>query len=374
MTAMIVDRALALRRALLEMGLGVVAVLGCSTRSFAQLPPNSVPSSTVLAASVLETTRSSRVAATDAERLIDNAIDRISALDSVASDMVQTVEMLNQTFTISGRYLRMSGGRVYLRLAVVGTDFQTIQVCDGETMWDFQDTLESRVFTRLSIKPILERLASTNLDRTTKELTITQIGFAGAESLLIGLRKCYKFDVVEKEESRLEDKAVWTLHGNWASAPSNLGPESQPAGNRAVLPPYIPGNATLSLGKADLWPYKLVIVGEQPAGQYDNRRRGLNGEPIGARSSIEKLKPTRVVLTYPVVSMNEVIPDHEFRAPKFPGAAAEDRTEVFIKSLEQAIRLRAERTKLEAARLEEPLEVPVIEIPIPPTDDAPAPR
>jgi outer membrane lipoprotein-sorting protein len=374
MTAMIHDRALGLRSLLLAMVLCAVTVLGSSTRSFAQLPSKSAPGSNVGVASVLEATRSSRVAATDAERLIDDAIDRIAALDSVTADLVQTVEMLNQTFTISGRYLKAPGGRVYVRLAVADTDFQTLQVCDGETMWDFQDTLESRVFTRLSIKPILERLASPDLDRKTKELTTTQMGFAGAESLLVGLRKCYNFNVVEKEERRLDGIAVWIVYGNWTSAPSPLGPESRPAGGREVLPPYVPGNATLYLGKADLYPYKLVLVGEQPIGRSDTRRRGLNGEPIGARSSIEKLKPTRIVLTYSNVSMNGFIPDYEFLVPKVPGVVAADRTDAIVKSLDQSIRLGAERKKLEAARLEEPLAVPAIEIPVPPTDDHPMPR
>ena len=72
---------------------------------------------------------------------------------------------------------------------------------------------------------------------------------------------------------------------------------------RGGLPPYIPGVATLYLGKADYWPYKLVLAGEQPSVPIDTRRRGLNGEPIGARSSIEKFEPTRIVLTYSDVKL-----------------------------------------------------------------------
>jgi hypothetical protein len=72
--------------------------------------------------------------------------------------------------------------------------------------------------------------------------------------------------------------------------------------------------------------------------------------------------------------MNGFIPDYEFLVPKVPGVVAADRTDAIVKSLDQSIRLGAERKKLEAARLEEPLAVPAIEIPVPPTDDHPMPR
>ena len=123
--------------------------------------------------------RSRSQSTTTAERLIDEAINQIAKLDSVAADFVQTVEMLNQRFTIKGRYLKAPDWRVYLQLTVAGADdtkFTTLQVCDGETLWDFQKVLDSRVFTRLAIKPILERLASPDLDQKTKESTISQDG------------------------------------------------------------------------------------------------------------------------------------------------------------------------------------------------------
>ena len=314
---------------------------------------------------------------TSAERLIDEAIRQITRLNSVAADLVQTVEMLNHRFTIKGRYFKASDWRIYLQLTVVGTDetnFTTLQVCDGETLWDFQRVLDSRAFTRLAIKPILERLGSPELDQKTRESTTTKIGFAGTDSLLVGLRKYYKFNAVEKEGTLADGKPVWVLNGTWTRAPALLGPDARPVGPRGVLPPYIPGVATLYLGKADYWPYKLVLAGEQPAVPFDTRRRGLNGEPIGARSSIEKFEPTRVVLTYSDVKLNATIPDDQFRAPTPPGAAATDRTEPIIKDLDQALSVEVERKKREAVKEQEPLRGPPIEIEIPPTAEPPAPR
>ena len=366
----------------------VIALACPSIESFSQVRSTARPPATDDAAVRPASTSSSHVAestveqnaaqpATSAERLIDEAINRIAKLDSVAADLVQTVEMLNQRFTIKGRYLKAPNWRVYLQLTVAGADdttIKTLQVCDGETLWDFQKVLESRVFTRLAIKPILERLASPDLDQKTKELTITKMGFAGTESLLVGLRKYYNFNNMDKEDTLVDAKAVWVLHGTWARASSLLGPDARPMGPRGVLPPYIPGAATLYLGKADYWPYKLVLAGEQPAVPLDTRRRGLNGEPIGARSSIEKFEPTRIVLEYWDVKLHAAIADDQFRAPKPPGAASQDRTETIIKDLDQALSIEIERKKRETVREEEPLKGPPIEIEIPPTAEPPAPR
>jgi outer membrane lipoprotein-sorting protein len=316
-------------------------------------------------------------AATNAVRLIDQAISQIAELDSVAADVVQTVEMLNQKFTIKGHYLKAPGWRVYLQLTVDGTadtNVKSLQVCDGETLWDFQEVFDSRLFTRLSIKPILERLVAPDLDRKTKESAITQMGFAGTEALLSSLRKYYVFDTAENEEKVVEGKAVWVLHGSWTRASGLLVPEARPAGPQGILAPYIPGDATLYLGKADYWPYKLVLAGKEPAVPLDTRRRGVNGEPIGARSSIERLEPTRIVLTYSDVRLNATISTDQFKAPTPPGAAADDRTETIMKGLDQALNTEVERKKREAARDEEPLRAQPIEIEIPPTAEPSAPR
>jgi outer membrane lipoprotein-sorting protein len=384
---MIPDRIFRFRLLLQKTALCVVALAWPSTESFAQVRPTARPPATedaaVRPASAAENTaeqtapQTAEPTATPAERLIDEAISQIARLDSVAAEFVQTVEMLNHRFTINGRFLKAPDRRVYLHLTVAAADdtkFTTLQVCDGETLWDFQKVLDARVFTRLAVKPILERLASPDLDQKTKEATISKMGFGGPESLLVGLRKYYKFNNIEKEENLADGKAVWMLKGSWARATSLIGPDARPLSPRGVTPPYIPGVATLYLGKADYWPYKLVLAGEQPSVPMDTRRRGLNGEPIGARSSIEKFEPTRVVLTYSDVKLHAAISEELFRPPMPAGAAAEDRTEPFIKDLDQALSIAFEKKKREAVKEEDPLQGPPIEIEIPPTGANTTPR
>ena len=166
---------------------------------------------------------------TEAERLIDGAIKSLAKLQSVAADLVQSVEMLYQKFTIKGSYLRAPNARVKLQLTVSGladSTGTTLQVCDGETLWDYQQVLDKQYYRKLSIKPVLERLNSPDLDPKIKTQAIAQMGLAGPETLLVGLRKYIKFD--QKDEVVLDGMKVWKLHGTWKSRQGLMGPDTRP--------------------------------------------------------------------------------------------------------------------------------------------------
>src|SRR5271157_5593961 len=148
---------------------------------------------------------------TEAERLIDLAIKKIAGVKSVSADMVQNIVMLKQKFNIKG-----PDSRTYLKLTVSGlpdSNGTLLQVCDGETLWEYQQILESQNYRKLSIKPIFERLNSPDIDANTRDQILNQMGFAGPDALLVGLRKSVRFD--QKEEDTLDGKAMWVLRGTW---------------------------------------------------------------------------------------------------------------------------------------------------------------
>ena len=312
---------------------------------------------------------------TDAERVIDLAIKKLAALKSVAAELLEKVEMLNQKVTIKGRYLRAEGTRVYLSLTVSGladTGGTSLQVCDGETLWDYEQLFDSQYYRKLSIKPVLERLNSADLDPKVREQIITQIGFSGPETLLVGLRKTLKFD--QKEEGKLDGRAVWILRGTWRNRQGLMLPNSAPAPAVGILPPYVPMDGTLYLGKDDGWPYKLVLVGRKPTDVLDTRKRGPDNRPIGSLRSIEKIDPTRIELIYSDVKLNVAIRVEEFAFTAPSTANPEDTTQGIVNSLDQALQMEAARKKAESAKKDEPLLEKSIDIPAPPPQSTPPPR
>jgi outer membrane lipoprotein-sorting protein len=317
---------------------------------------------------------------TPAELVIDEAKAKLAKLESCSADIQQRVDMLNQHVSFKGRYLKAPQYRVYFSLAVDGlpeTSGASLQVCDGETRWDYQAILKERVYYKFSIKPVMERLNSPELDSKMKEQIKEGMGFAGPESLLVGLRRLFRFDQ-DKEEGKLGGKDVWILRGSWRRDVRQglTGPDQRQVSATGLLPPYIPMDATLYLGKDDAWPYKLVLVGRKPTTLIDTRKEGVDGRKIGSLSSIERIDPTSITLEYTNVKINPKLDLETFAFEAPSTASVEDGTEMIVKQLDSAIAMQAERRKAEEAKKEGPVLKQSLDIPSPPgaTSVAPPPQ
>jgi outer membrane lipoprotein-sorting protein len=310
---------------------------------------------------------------TEAERLIDVAIKQVAALKSVSADVLQRVEMLKQKFDIKGRYLKGPSSRIYLKLTISGLPDASgtlLQICDGVTLWDYQQVLDSQMYRKMSVQPVFERLNAQEIDARTREQIMTQMGFAGPEALLVGLRRTIKFD--QKESGELDGKPVWVLRGSWRSRNGLVGPDQRQLPLTGPLPPYVPNTVTLYLGKDNGWPYKIYMLGKVPTVLLDNRRVGPDGKVIGSRSSIERPEPSMVELIYTNVQINPDIRAEEFAFQAPPNAQVEDTTETIIKGLDQAIQIQAMQKRTEAARTDVPVLEQTIDIPTrPPTEPTP---
>jgi outer membrane lipoprotein-sorting protein len=310
---------------------------------------------------------------TPAERDIDAAIKKVAGLKSVTAELIQEVSTLNQKYSVKGSYRKGPNNLVYLRLTISGlTDSEatSLQVCDGETLWDYQVVLNSPFYRKMSIKPILERLHSPELNSTLRDQAITQMGMSGPETVLLGLRKALKFNL--KEEDELDGKKMWKFRGTWKSRQGLVGLDGRPVAAGGFLPPYIPMDATLYLGKEDGWPYQLVLVGRKPS--VLTRRTGPTGRPIATKGAADSVSPSEIKLIYKDVKLNAKLRLEEFAFQAPPTANVDDSTEMLIKGLDQAIQMEIQRKKNEAAKKEGPtLDEPPIGVPLAPAEK-PAPR
>lgn len=307
---------------------------------------------------------------TEAEVTLDEAAKKVAALNSVSADLVQTVAMLKQEFEVKGRYLKAPGERTYLRLVVSGlpdSSGEMLQVSDGVTLWDYQQILESKYYRKVTLGPIREKLSSPELEAAERDQVNAQLGFAGPDTLLTGLRKSIRFD--QKEEGTLDGRPVWILRGTWQDRQGLLGPNQQPLPETAALPAYIPSQATVYLGKEDGWPYKIRLAGRMPTVLLDTRPTGPDGRKIGAKSSIQTIEPSVVEMNYSIVSLDPTIPSKEFDFSAPAGARVEDSTEAILNGLEQMIQSKIAQKKAETARSEPILNQSInVPRPAPPAD------
>jgi outer membrane lipoprotein-sorting protein len=301
-------------------------------------------------------------APTEAETQIDAAVKQLAALESVSADLVQKVDMLDQTFELKGRYLKAPDHRVYLRLTVTGladAEGTLLQVCDGKTLWDYKKILDAQSYGKFEIDKILEKLKSPDLDPTLRDRVNSQLGFSGPEELLVGLRSSVKFD--QKESSTLDGRDVWVYRGEWRNRNALLGAKQQPLPATTALPAYYPSLVVLYVGKQDGWPYKLTLVGRKPSVLLDKSKNAAEARRLAS----QEVQPTRIELIYSNVVLNPKLNLDEFAFQPPPNAPVDDQTAAIVQGLEQAIAYQAAQKKAEAAKSELPTLDKALEVPRP---------
>jgi len=203
---------------------------------------------------------------TDAEKFIDASIQKVRALQSISADITQTAEILNQKFELKGQYLKAPNQKIRMQLTLSGLDSATgsmLQVCDGEILWDVQQVLDSQSYRKRRIGDILKKVNDPRMDVTLREQILAQLGFAGPESLLVGLRKSIKFETMT--DDTLNGKKVVIVQGEWKDRSSLVAPGQPPLPMNAPLPAYVPSIVRAWIGKEDGWPYQLRLVGRAPS-------------------------------------------------------------------------------------------------------------
>ena len=153
---------------------------------------------------------------------------------SVSADIVQKVEMLSQHFELKGQYLKgPSGIKVYLKLTLTGlgdSPGTMLQVCDGETLWDYQQLLNDGATSRSRSARSQEDGRSPDFDPDVRKQVLEPLRVRRPEALLIGLRKTIKFD--RKEAATLDGRPVWILsremEGSAARSPARTSRRCPP--------------------------------------------------------------------------------------------------------------------------------------------------
>jgi outer membrane lipoprotein-sorting protein len=307
---------------------------------------------------------------TEAETFLDGAIKKLQALQSVSADVTQKVDMLAQHFEIKGQYIKAPNYRIYLKLTLSGLGDSSgtwLQVCDGATLWDYQQLLTDRHYQRLQIDKILKKVDVPDFDPEIRKQMLERFGFSGPDALLVGLRKSVKFERMEPET--LDGRPVLVLRGNWKDLAALAGPNQQPLSPTAPLPAYIPSVVVVWIGQDDGWPYKVSLEGRVPSVLEDTRQLDMNGRPVGRKGGEGKVEASKIVLFYENVKLNPTVQPELFHFEAPPEAPVSDVTDGILVYLEQAAAIQAEQKTAEAAR--EGLELQPIRVPKPATDSPP---
>lgn len=274
---------------------------------------------------------------TEAEKFIDQAVKKVQAIKSVSADITQTAEVLGQKFELKGQYLKDVNNKVRLQLTLNGMESATgtmLQVCDGVELWDVQQVIDSQSYRKRKIGEIMTLLNDPRMDATIREQIIAQLGFAGPEALLTGLRKSIKFD--NMSEDSLDGQKVIVVQGEWKDRSALTAPGQAPLPMNAPLPAYVPSIVRAWIGKENGWPYQIRLVGRAPSEINLNQAQiGPDGRPIRRPAAGPKVVPSAITLAYSNVKLNPTLKPEQFAFTAPPSMANQvaDDTQVLVTQL-----------------------------------------
>jgi len=280
-------------------------------------------------------------AASPADQILQEAITKVRDRPSAVADISLQADMLNEKFRVVGQYLKAPDYRVLLRLTIEGlADAQatTQQICDGTTIYNLQVAFDDQRISSIRLAPLLKALENPDADAEFRETILSQFGFSGPEALLQGLRKVAEFDLGLKEDE-YEGHPVYILRGQWKDRESlglpTAGPNAQAAARIGFLPPYVPSQVALWIGRDNGWPYKLVMEGKVPSVLKEEPILDPTGRPIAKKPTSTRERPSRLTLTYNLIE-REVSPEEfQFRVPE--NSRIEDLTDRITVAIEAQV-------------------------------------
>jgi len=315
------------------------------------------------------------------KNVLSSSIIRLRLRPRIAAKIVEDVDMLNQKFSLEGKYYKDAGLRIRFELNLKGlgdANSTMLQVSDGKVLWEFNKVLNMQSYRRRDIVPILDRLKDPNLDDTFRMLIKTQLGFGGPEALLEGFMAKVAFDQFADEA--VDGVQSYILGGTWVDRTGLMSLNDRPLAPTAPLPSYIPSNIRVFVDKETLWPYRIEMVGKAASMlQEDIRKIGPDGRPEGLKKPAPKVDPSRITLRYTLLPEDPADFDKQFiwQPPREAASLVEDDTEKFLAQLDQFIQIQINQKKAEAAKSEG--DQPLLKTPIEPSlnpggPEPPAPK
>lgn len=213
------------------------------------------------------------VAGLNGNQVLAMAVERLQGYTGIGARVRHRVEMFNQQLMGAGHYWQGPTGSLQSRLELqLQTDKKTcswLQVCDGKTLWTYQQFVESRQLTQVDVEKVLAATA----DQKPGPSAPMSLGIGGLPELLRRLNQSFTFSA--PEPGTLGQWPVLRLVGEWKPEMLMLllpkqakAIEVGEAPKMRDLAQHVPYSVTLYLGQSDLFPYRIEYNRpDTPSGQ-----------------------------------------------------------------------------------------------------------
>ena len=243
--------------------------------------------------------------AAQAERIVAAMLAALGRADSISARVRERVRVDDRVLVGAGRYVQSGLGedqryRYETSMKSDTESFDLLEVCDGLFAWSYKRIgPQPPQLERLDVRRVRERLRQL---KVPDETAISPY-LGGIQRTIALLRDWFRFTAVEP--FAIDDLQVWRIEGRWHPEslalllPGQKDAVMQPGGIRAAeLPDGMPWSVRLSIGKRDLFPFRvewLAIPGRRPVADRDPEPVAVLelyevrlGEPVDAAAFVYK--------------------------------------------------------------------------------------
>lgn len=200
--------------------------------------------------------------------LVARATQSLLAQPSLAASLRYRINLYGQQMVGSGTYLQLGSGddkllRLELKLPVGDRVSSLQQVCDGRFLWIHRDLPGETELARIDLDRVRRAVAQDDLVEGIT--TPSQLAWGGVSKLIEGMAENFEFSAPGRDS--IQGIPVWTIEGRWrldrlrAMLPEQADAiESHESLADIDLPPQLPLRVRVSLGRDDLFPYRMEYL------------------------------------------------------------------------------------------------------------------
>ena len=209
-----------------------------------------------------------------AERIVSAALAALRRAGTISARVRQRVRVGDRVLVGAGRYVQSGLGedqryRFEVTMKSDTETFDVLEVCDGLFAWSYRRIgSQPPQLERVDVRRVRERIHQ--LQPTDDAAISPHLG--GVQRTLALLRTWFRF--VSVEPAAIDDLPIWLVEGRWnpeslaALLPEQAEAATRPGGiTPAELPDGTPWGVRLSIGKRDLFPFRiewLAVPGRRP--------------------------------------------------------------------------------------------------------------
>ncbi|MGD9127061.1 MAG: hypothetical protein PVH19_06750 [Planctomycetia bacterium] len=225
---------------------------------------------------------------------LDQAVQNIERCNAIQGEITYLTNLLGHQINGKGTYAELRSRRIpYFRLELkIPLDDKMgilAKVCDGRYLWSYCKVLDHEELEQIDMDRVQEALEEKQGNQPGSRFPNTPSAFAaigegGIANMLRQLKKNFLFDT--PTESKLDRMPILRLEGTWSRRNlTKFLPDQKEdikqgkTPDLSKLPAHIPDRVVISLGRQNLFPYRIEYLRTDRA-KSKNSAAGQGGESL----------------------------------------------------------------------------------------------